>query len=214
MDILGDLYHNPDLKLWLANYPPFLGLAESSKFADLGKDKSFQELWTKTNPRPRLKAFRENESLQPILESTAAYTNIMGLLNNDLVDLQTYLETGKSPKYENEVFLGIWYYDWGTTLKRARKPNMTPVEYNKLRETLSVWTNSVVTVFTDKRLSWKNTGSGGSSKPAQSGTWREETAASFVLTLSDGKKDSEIAASLEENRLLMQRDNQTLYFEH
>jgi hypothetical protein len=214
VDILGDIYHNPDLKIRLASYPPFLGLAESSKFVELGNDKSFQELWTKKNPRPRLKAFRENESLQPILESTKVYTNILGLLNNDLTDLQTYLETGKSPKYDEEAFVGVWYYDLGATLKQARKPNMTPAEYIKVRDTLSAWTNSVITVFTDKRLSWKNTGGGRSSKPAQSGTWREDAAASYVLTLSDGKKDSDVAASLEQNRLLLQKDNQTLYFEH
>jgi hypothetical protein len=214
VDILGDIYHNPSLTVRLANYPAFFGLAEGSDFTELGKDKDFQDHWSKTNPRPRLRSFRSDERLEKLIESTAFYTNVLGLLNNDMTDLRTCLETGKSPKYDDQVFLGTWYFDYASTLKRARKPNMTLAEKTKLVQELKTWTNSVVKIFVDNRFSWKNAGKGGSSGDTQTGAWKEETPTSFVFTVAGGKKDSEVAAAIEESRLLLNRNGYTLYFEH
>lgn len=216
VDILGDIYQNPELKMRLASYPAFMGLAEGSDFVALGKDKDFQKDWMQMNPRPRLKKFLSNEKIQPLVEKPGFYTNVLGLLNNDLKDFKTYLESGKSPKYDDQIFLGYWYYNFSTTLQRAQrgKLNMAPLEKIKLRQTLGVWTNAILTVYADNKVSLKLPAETGSAAQTFLGTWKEENPANFTLALKQGNKDEEVPAALEQNRLILRKDNNVLVFEH
>jgi hypothetical protein len=215
VDILGDIYQNPTLQSRLSSYPAFYGLAERQEFVTLASDKKFQDMWLKTNPRPPVKTFWKDARIQPLVESVDFYTNVLGLLNNDLTDFKAFLETGKSQKYDDQVLLGYWYYDYGASLKRAQrgKINMAPAEIVNLRQSLGVWSNAVLKVYADNRVTLKAPAGGGNAAQNFTGTWREENSSNFQLSLKDGKKDLEAAASVEQTRLVVQKGNEMLYFE-
>jgi hypothetical protein len=132
-DILGILHGNPLLHGRVENYPPFLALAEAPEFADIGGDQEYQKM------------LQEQPALAPMLNhpKTLAVLNNASLMDTfarlDLKDFRQYLETGVSPRYEDERILGRWRMDPGavfTALKRSRL-NASPAEMKKIREVLA-----------------------------------------------------------------------------
>jgi hypothetical protein len=91
---------------------------------------------------------------------------------------------------------------------------MAPLEKIKLRQTLGVWTNAILTVYADNKVSLKLPAETGSSAQTFLGTWKEENPANFTLALKQGNKDEEVPAALEQNRLILRKDNNVLVFEH
>jgi uncharacterized membrane protein required for colicin V production len=113
-DVIGLTYNNPLLQSRLASYPPFLSLAERPEFQDIANDTEFnqmlqtQENITKIIEHPKVQAILKNQEILKELSQV------------DLKDLQQYLETGKSAKYEDEKILGRWELDLPTTLNRVK----------------------------------------------------------------------------------------------
>ena len=95
VDIVGLIFHNPLLQSRLSTYPPFLGLSERPEFKEFAKDTKFQEFWQSS---PSLGEFMANEKVGKLVQNPEMYTNVVGLLQGDLKDLRTYLETGNSPE--------------------------------------------------------------------------------------------------------------------
>lgn len=215
IDVMGDLYKNPLMESRLASYPPFMKLAEEGQFKELGKDKDFQEkLWLK-QPRPSLGALIGHEKMQPLVGNVDVFTNIMGMLNWDLKDLKTYIETGKTPKYEEEHLLGHWYYDYATSFRRARKakPIVTPVEGKKLRESLGAFTNGVLTAFVEKKVTLRVPATNNSPPLVLSGEWENAGTDKYDFTLHSAGKTLDVPASIEGAKLVLKKENLQLYFE-
>ncbi|MBU6411202.1 MAG: hypothetical protein KGR98_12520, partial [Verrucomicrobia bacterium] len=105
-DLAGLLYQNHDLKERLADYPAFLGLAERSDFKQLGKDEAFQEAWQGHAPLGEL---LNSPGAKAILDTPSVAGMVLAMVETNLDDLQTYLKTGKSPKYDSEPILGRWH---------------------------------------------------------------------------------------------------------
>jgi hypothetical protein len=131
-DILGILHGNPLLHGRVEDYPPFLSLAETPEFTEIGGDQEYQKLLQE----------------QPAVATLLNHPKTLAVLNNptlmdtfarlDLKDFRQYLETGVSPHYEDERILGRWRMDpvaVFTALKRSRL-NTSPAEMKKLREAL------------------------------------------------------------------------------
>src|SRR5687767_13448942 len=111
VDIVGAVYHNPLLQKRLSSYPVFVTLAERPEFKGLAEDLKFQELWLR-QPRPSMAELLAHEKVKPLLESEELMKDVMNLVGGDLKDLKTYVETGKSPKYDDEKILGRWSFDY------------------------------------------------------------------------------------------------------
>jgi hypothetical protein len=56
-----------------------------------------------------------------MLTNGAIVAQLSGLIGEDLDDLQTFLATGQSPKYDPETILGIWDIDRAATIAQVRK---------------------------------------------------------------------------------------------
>jgi hypothetical protein len=208
-DILASIYHQPLLQNRLANYPPFLTLAERPEFKPV-TDKSFQEQWAKGMS---LSEFIGHEKVKPLLENRELFTNIVVLLGGDLKDLKTYLDTGKSPKYDDERILGRWEFDSRESVARARrsKPNMGSAELRRLRLLLATaFKDSTLTTTIDNKAILNAPGL--KEKAVQQGTWKYAEG-KYIIRFKDG---GELDALIDGKFIIIifSKDGVTLVFEN
>jgi hypothetical protein len=206
-DILASIYHQPLLQNRLANYPPFLTLAERPEFKAI-TDRKFQEEWQRGMS---LDEFMSDEKVKPLLHNREIFTNVVSLLGGDLKDLKTYLETGKSPKYDDERILGRWEIDTRESVARARrlKPNMGSVELRRLRTLLgTTFKDSTVTATIDNKAILKLPRL--KDKGTQQGSWRPSDG-KYILHFKD---TGDLDVLVDGKNLIFTRDGVTLVFEN
>ncbi len=147
-DILGLIHANPLIEGRVQSYPPFLALAERSEFTDIGGDADYQKLlqdragFTAIYLNPKTQGILKNDELRQLL------------LQTDLHDFRTYLETGKSPKFDDEKILGHWRTDVNSIITDARRKrtNLQPLELKALRYALNtLLKQATLTAYTDGR---------------------------------------------------------------
>jgi hypothetical protein len=155
-DLAGKLYCNPMLEARLLRYPGFLTLGEKTEFQTLGQDSAFAEM--------RLKGASVNEALEQS-SAKAVFANpellkeIWATVQPDLADLNTFLDTGKSAKYDGEKLLGRWRFDAGSSLLayRRQKPNVAGTEAARLRAVLRErYGKCTIVAAPDKMVAVKN----------------------------------------------------------
>jgi hypothetical protein len=132
-DTLGLLYHNRDLFDRLGNYPVFAAMAQQPIYQSLGADKELQAL---IKSRGSFQEILGNPTVQNVMSNSSIVTNVMEI---DVLDLNQFLTTGVSPKFENEKILGRWSYDLLATLRlnKALKPDVTASTWFRLKNELS-----------------------------------------------------------------------------
>lgn len=148
-DLLGLFYTNPALTNRLVDYPPFLALFEKPEIAEVFTDTDY------------LKLLQDQAGFSAMIN----HPRTQGLMNNsdvletlgkvDLADLKTYLETGKSPKFDDERLIGRWRTDISAinTDARRRRANMALTDLKNLRFALSTLLGSAtMTVYPDNRF--------------------------------------------------------------
>jgi hypothetical protein len=116
-DVLGLLYHNPLLQSRLATYPGLLSLGQRAEFQEIGNDKEYNDL---IFGKPPVTAIIDHPRTQGILGNREIMDQFMAV---DRRDLQEYLRTGQSPKYQDQEILGIWNLDKNAVLTYLRKSN-------------------------------------------------------------------------------------------
>jgi hypothetical protein len=126
-DIATLVLHNPLSENRLAHYPPFLQLAELPEFKNLSTDVQLQQMIQSQAPVVDIINY---PSVQAIITNVSITQQITGLIANDLDDLQTYLMTGQSAKYDSELILGVWKGSRTQSMAQLRheKPELTPVQ--------------------------------------------------------------------------------------
>lgn len=148
-DLLGLVYTNPSLTNRLVDYPPFLAVFERSDIADVFTDTDF------------LKLLQDQGGFSALLNHprTQGWLNDSDVLETlgkvDLVDLKTFLETGKSPKFDDERILGRWRTDMSAinTDARRRRANMARADLKNLRFALNaILGRGRMTVYPDNRF--------------------------------------------------------------
>ncbi len=148
-DILGLLYHNPLVHGRASGYPPFLRLGERQEFKDIGADLDLLKELTQggsfmaISGNPKVQALLKNEELTK------------ELLVTDLDDFRKYIETGKSPKFDDERILGRWRLDPVATLNAAKRSRqtMTATEILMLRNLLTnALASTTLTAYIDGKL--------------------------------------------------------------
>lgn len=153
-DILGILHANPLVQGRAENYPPFLALGSQAEFAEIGSDAEFLKL---IQGKPALSAVLNHPKAQAVIDSPTLRETFSKV---DLKDFRKYLETGVSPRYEDEKILGRWRMDPGTVftqLKRDRL-NLSPADMRAVRAALGpVLSGATLVAYTDGRFSIKIT---------------------------------------------------------
>ena len=124
-DLAGLLRQNPQLNDRLETYPAFLSLAERDDFKQLGQDNNFQSAWKNRAPITQL---LNNPQVKTMLKNNDLTATILGIVQTDWDDLNGYLKTGKSPKYDPIKILGRWDFNVRVTITlfRQARPNIQP----------------------------------------------------------------------------------------
>lgn len=138
-DILGLIYNNPILLSRLSHYPPFLSLGQKQEFQDIATDAEFNNL---LQTKGDIAQILNHPKVQAVIYNSEI---LQELLQQDLKDFRNYLETGKSPKFDEEKILGRWTWDSYSTLvqERKKRPNLTAPEMMRLKKTMTEVLKSV-----------------------------------------------------------------------
>ncbi|HNQ74753.1 MAG TPA: CvpA family protein [Verrucomicrobiota bacterium] len=155
-DLAGLMFQNPLLEARFLRYPGFLSLGERPEFQALGKDQAFADLRSQASP---INSVLDQPSAQAIFSNPDLLHQIWDTLQPDLPDLQEYLLTGKSAKYDSEKLLGRWIFNTtGTMLAfRRAKPNLSGGELTRMREFLKErFEKCMIVAAPDKMLAVKN----------------------------------------------------------
>ena len=210
-DVVADIFHTPLLQRRLANYPPFLLVGENEEFKGLS-DTAFQGEWLKG--ALTFGSFVNHERIQPLVENHDVVTNVLGMLGGDFKDLKVYLETGKSPKYDDEKVLGHWEFDFKASMNatRRKKVNMGSADVTKLRRTLSsIFLKSTITATVDHKAVLKIPTAG--SKAVNKGTWKNVDG-KYILTIKQGDQNMELEAQVDGKTILFTKDGLVLIYEN
>jgi hypothetical protein len=124
-DLAGLLRQNPQSNDRLESYPAFLSLAERDDFKQLGQDNNFQSAWKNLAPITQL---LNDPQVKAMLKNNDLTATILGIVQTDWDDLNGYLKTGKSPKYDPVKILGRWDFNISVTITlfRQTRPNIQP----------------------------------------------------------------------------------------
>jgi hypothetical protein len=158
-DLAGKLYCNPMLEARLLRYPGFLTLGEKAEFQTLGQDSAFAEMRLKGAP---VNEALEQSSAKAVFANPELLQDIWNTVQPDLADLNTFLDTGKSAKYDKHEagkLLGRWRFDANSSLLayRRQKPTVVGTEATRLR----IWLRerfgkSTIVAAPDKMVAIKN----------------------------------------------------------
>ena len=137
-DFTGLLRQNPQLENRLENYPALLSLAEDDDFKKLGQDDAFQSAWKNLGPLTQLLG---NPQVVAILKNSSLTATILDIVRTNWSDLNDYLKTGKSAKYDSEKLLGRWDFNVNVSIGMLfiAHPNISAAEIKGLR---SLWSNA------------------------------------------------------------------------
>ena len=134
-DVAALVLRNPDARQRLAKYPACLVLAAQPEIHELLSDPDLNQL-LKENPsvrevlrQPKVRAVLTNQDLVMQIKRT---------LGADLSDLNIFLLTGKSPKFDVSRILGNWTIDPEASVGeiRTQYPAILPLQMRAARDAL------------------------------------------------------------------------------
>ena len=155
-DLSGLLLQNPQVGPRLAKYPALTSLWERDDMQALMQSP------TLTNALANgasLGDIIHDPAVQKFFESQTQTHLVLEILQTNLDDLYTYLETGKSAKYDGEKILGQWEFNAAVTtaLIRQSRPQMTANETRTVMASLTKAYSQTQLLFTgDNKLFVKN----------------------------------------------------------
>lgn len=147
-DFLAFLYNNPLTHGRLALYPPYLRLEEKPEYSRFG-EKDYAQLWLGGDRQ--FSTILSDERSKGVWANPATFLSTWDLVSPNLEDLETFLRTGKSAKYDSEPILGVWHFDPRgalVELKRA-KPNLSTTQLKNMRVIYPMLAGATMTVSPD-----------------------------------------------------------------
>jgi hypothetical protein len=211
MDIVGLIYKNPLLESRISRYPPILTLAERGEFQELANDVEFHNLW---QSGAKISDLLNYPKVHSITTNAALMAEIQNTLLPDLKDLQGFLRTGKSEKYDSEKILGRWELDLAATFngEKARRQNVSSVELKQLRARLLPMFGATLTATTDGKVLLKRGDEApvpeGQNRTIAQGSWNKE-GSGYKISLDD----KPVETTLEGDKLLIDRNGIVFVFE-
>jgi uncharacterized membrane protein required for colicin V production len=219
-DLAGLIYQNPQLKDRLADYPPFLSLAERDDFKQLGQDVDFQSAWKNHSP---IGPIRDNSHFAAIWQNESARDLVWNIIQTNLDDLQTYLQTGRSAKYEAGPLLGRWDVNIVATLGAMvqTRANVPTSEMAAMRALWSpVYTNTVFVAGADGQAFLENLPhlkvQPNQPMTFETATWQgqwKSDGASYNLTLASSGANKSATATIDGSRLTLKMESDILIFD-
>ncbi|HMP82556.1 MAG TPA: CvpA family protein [Verrucomicrobiota bacterium] len=131
-DVAGFVYQNTLIEARIARYPAFLSLGERQEFQSLAKDQSFMDLRLQRAP---IRELMKNSQVDQMVRNPEILNLVWDTVAEDIEDLQAFLETGRSAKYDPILILGRWHFTTGSSVAayRRERPNLPTSEVQKIR---------------------------------------------------------------------------------
>ena len=207
-DLLGLLYCNQPLEARLSRYAPFLGFAEQPEFQGILNDPQLTALWQR---RPPIGEWLNYPAIQTIKNNADLRTTLWTTVQANLGDLMSYLETGKSAKFDSEPMLGRWDFDvnGALALVRRTKPTISPKEMLAIKTYMTTsFAKTILVAMQDQQILFKNFPhvkiTAGTPPVTESlnipGQWRSSEGKYALNYTVDGKAE-ESTASIEGDRM-------------
>lgn len=209
-DTAGILYNNPLAEARLVRYPGLLAIGERPEFQDLGNDQEFSKLRLGRAP---IREVLEYSKVQTIIDNPDLLKLIWTTMAPDWKDLQNFLATLKSPKYDPERILGRWNFDVGAAMAAFRKafPSIPSGEMQKRRKWMaSTFAKSILVAMPDGQVLFKNapplklasTPAAAATPQNVQGQWKRSDG-KYQLSLSWSGRQEALLANVEGDRLII-----------
>jgi hypothetical protein len=220
-DLAGLLYQNPQLLDRLSAYPAFLSLSERDDFKQLGQNADFQNAWKSHAPFNEL---WNNPQAATIRQNADTADMVWNLVLTNLDDLQTYLQTGRSAKYETEPILGRWDFNVMASLTSfaQTRSNVPSSEMAAMRALwLPAYAKTVFVAGADGQAFLKNLPQHFKSQPNQpttydtvawQGQWKNG-GNNYDVTLAGSGAGKSGNATIDGSRLTIKADSDTWVFD-
>jgi len=221
-DLAGLICQNPGLSARLARYPMFLSLLERDDLQQLAGNSDFTNAWASHSPMGEI---LNEPAVQGILMNNDLINTVWGVVEPNLDDLETYLKTGKSPKYDSQIILGQWDFDVPVTFAylRLAQPKISSSEMRSTRAWMTqAYAQTTLIVAGDQQAFlkyWPNLKA--TPQPGQpmetlnwKGQWSQD-GTNYQFTISDGSDSRTFAASTADGQRLILKDEKSTYvFDH
>jgi hypothetical protein len=155
-DVVGLLYRNPLLEGRMSRYPGFIPLALRPEFHELGQDGEFTKLRVSQGT---IKELLEHPKVRSITQNPELVQLVWSTLVTDQQDLQAFLNSGKSAKYDSERILGRWLFDVNSTLSafRRTRANVSQTELQRFKRLLADrYTKATLVASPDSQVVLRN----------------------------------------------------------
>jgi hypothetical protein len=212
-DIAALVLHNPLSEARLSHYPPLLQLAERPEFKNLANDVSLQQL---IQTQSKVIEIIKYPKVQAILTNAAITADVSVLIGNDLDDLQGFLMTGQSAKYDSEPILGIWTGNRIGTMTQVRQgqPGLTPLQLREKEQDIFPILEglSLTAIPNGQMILKKSTPNSPDNAVVAMGTWKRE-GADYQVTLPGSHPETSDVRIENGNQLLLPKDGYVLVFD-
>ena len=131
-DLSGLLMQNPQIAPRVADYPGLTSVWQRDDMQALVQDPTITNALA---AGATLGDIMNAPSVQDFLKNKELTKLFQGIMQTNLGDLTTYLETGKSPMYDGQKILGRWQLNVGVTAAwlRQDRPRITASEMRSIR---------------------------------------------------------------------------------
>jgi Colicin V production protein len=219
-DLAGTIYQNPQLLDRLSAYPAFLSLAERDDFKQLGQNGDFQNAW---KSHPPIGQLWDNPQVLSIRQNADIAGLVWNLVQTNLDDLQSYLQTGQSVKFASEKILGRWDFNVMASLT-ALVQTRANVPSSDMEAMRALWypayAKTVFVASADGQVFLKNLPRF-KMQPNQpttfdtatwQGQWKSE-GNNYNVTLASSSANKFASATIDGSHLTLKTDGDTLIFE-
>lgn len=212
-DIADLILHNPLLKSRISHYPPLLTLGQRPEFQALGNDMQLLEM---IDRQASINEILKYPPIQAIVTNASVTGQIYHILGNDLNDLQEYLKSGKSPKFDDETILGVWTINPQTSLNREWKkhPGISLRQLAKIRQDMyPLITDLSLTATTDNKMILKKQALGSTKSTVVAvGNWKKDNG-TYEISLPGSKPETTEVEIDEGDTMLLPKDGYVLVFD-
>jgi len=207
------LLKNPALAPRISRYPVVIGLSERAEYRDLFHDSDIQKAYN----NGEISDLVQNEKIHKILTDPTMSSALYSLLVNNLADLDEFLKTGKSPKFDAEPIIGNWSLDVpGTVLQdRAKKayPTVSQALNGRMDVLNKVYGMRLTATFDNQLILRRgDANSDDSVKLYLRGTWKKN-GSNYEFTLADSKPGSG-TVGIKNGQLQLPHNGVTMVFNH
>ncbi|HEX7578203.1 MAG TPA: hypothetical protein VF430_09220, partial [Verrucomicrobiae bacterium] len=204
----------------LSAYPAFLSLAERDDFKQLAQNADFQAAWKNHSPIGQL---WNNPQAEAIRQSKDTAGMVWNLVLTNLDDLQAYLQTGQSAKFNSEKILGRWDFDVMASLTALvqSRANVPTTEMAAMRTLwFPAYRNTVFVAGADGQAFLKNLPHF-KLQPNQpttfntamwQGQWKTD-GNNYNVTLASSGANKFASAAIDGSRLTLKTESDTLIFD-